>query len=192
MATSSADASDSLSAGSPAPGFSLPDVCSGTLRRFEDLAGQRGTLIVFLCCHCPYVVHILPKLIELSREFFPQGISTVGISANDAESYPEDAPEKLCQMVLESHLPFPILFDASQETARSYTAVCTPDFFLFDGNHRLAYRGRLDASTPRNGIAVTGKDLTQALAAVASVLPVATPWPSALGCSIKWRVSKKN
>jgi len=187
MATSSADFTHSLPAGSPAPSFSLPDVSTGLLRGPEDLAGPKGLLVVFLCAHCPYVIHILPKLIELSCEFFHQGVSSVGISANDPVAYPEDAPAKLRKMAEEMNLPFPVLFDATQEAARLYTAVCTPDFFLFDGLRHLVYRGRLDASSPRNGIAVTGEDLERALEAVASGVPVAAPWPPALGCSIKWR-----
>ena len=188
MATSSAEFPDALHAGSTAPAFSLTDVSTGASRSLPDLAGTQGTLIVFLCAHCPYVVHVLPKLIELSTEFFPQGISTVGISANDPVAYPEDAPEKLRELAEKNDLPFPILFDATQEVARAYTAVCTPDFFLFDKTSRLVYRGRLDASSPRNGQPLTGDDLHQALEAVASESPVPDPWPPALGCSIKWKV----
>ena len=187
MATSSADFPSMLSAGSPAPSFSLPDVSTRTDRALEDLAGPQGTLVVFLCAHCPYVIHVLPKLIELAIEFFPQGISTVGISANDPVAYPEDAPGKLREMAGARDLPFPVLFDATQQVARAYTAVCTPDFFLFDGERRLVYRGRLDGSTPRNGIAVSGEDLERAMEAVVSGIPVAAPWPPSLGCSIKWR-----
>ena len=187
MATSSADFPSVLPAGSPAPPFSLPDVSTQVLRALDDLAGTKGMLVVFLCAHCPYVIHVLPKLIELAFEFFPQGISTVGISANDPVAYPEDAPEKLLEMAEAWDLPFPILFDATQEVARAYTAVCTPDFFIFDGERRFVYRGRLDGSTPRNGIEVSGEDLGRAMEAVVSGMPLATPWPPALGCSIKWR-----
>ena len=187
MATSSADFPFMLPAGTPAPSFSLPDVSTQALRALDDLAGSKGLLVVFLCSHCPYVIHILPKLIELSCEFFPQGISSVGISANDPVAYPEDAPEKLREMSGARELSFPILFDATQEVARAYTAVCTPDFFLFDGERRLVYRGRFDGSTPRNGIEASGEDLERAMEAVVSGIPVATPWPPALGCSIKWK-----
>jgi len=188
MATSSADFPDALPAAAPAPAFSLLDVRTGSERSFHDLAGPQGTLIVFLCAHCPYVLHVLPKLIELSNEFFPQGISTIGISANDPIAYPEDAPDKLRAMAEENDLPFPLLFDGSQEIARAYTAACTPDFFLFDGERRLAYRGRLDASSPRNGQPLTGDDLLEALEAVAAGTTVPKHWPPALGCSIKWKV----
>jgi len=178
---------DSMAAGTPAPSFSLPDVVTGNVRTLESLAGPKGTLVVFLCAHCPYVVHVRPKLVELAEAFLPQGIATVGISANDAVAYPDDAPEKLRVMALESGLPFPVLYDESQETARAYTAACTPDFFLFDADRRLAYRGRLDASSPKNGQPLTGEDLRRAMEAVASGSKVGEPWPPALGCSIKWK-----
>lgn len=187
MATLSSDFPDLLQAGAQAPDFTLQDVVTGNLRTLADVSGPKGTLIVFLCAHCPYVVHVRAKLTELSLEFFPEGISTVGISSNDPVAYPEDSPEKLREMALESELPFPVLFDASQETARAYTAACTPDFFLFDAERRLVYRGRLDASSPRNGQPLTGEDLRVALEAVAAGEPVPEPWPPALGCSIKWK-----
>lgn len=187
MATLSSDFPNLLPAGAQAPDFTLPDVVTGNLRALADVAGPKGTLVVFLCAHCPYVVHVRGKLTELALEFLPLGISTVGISANDPVAYPEDAPDRLRQMALETDLPFPVLFDGSQETARAYTAACTPDFFLFDADRRLAYRGRLDASSPRNGQPLTGEDLRAALEAVAAGHAVPEPWPSALGCSIKWK-----
>lgn len=186
MATSSADFPHMMPAGTAAPAFSLPDVISGSLRTFGELSGPRGTLVVFLCAHCPYVVHVRGKLAAMAMEYFPRGISTVGISSNDPVAYPEDSPENLRRMAEESDLPFPVLFDASQETARRYTAVCTPDFFLFDAAGTLAYRGRLDASSPRNGQPLTGEDLERAMEAVLSGAAVPEPWPPALGCGIKW------
>lgn len=187
MATFSSDFPDTMAPGTPAPSFSLPDVTTGSLRSLGDIAGPKGTLIVFLCAHCPYVVHVREKLAALSEEYFPLGISTVGISANDAVAYPDDAPDKLRAMAEECALPFPVLYDESQETARAYTAACTPDFFLFDADLRLAYRGRLDSSSPRNGQHLTGEDLEKALAAVAEVAAIPEPWPPAMGCSIKWK-----
>ena len=187
MATLSSDFNDLLPAGASAPDFTLTDVVTGNQRSLRDLAGPKGTLVVFLCAHCPYVVHVRGKVAELALEFFPEGISTVGISANDPVAYPDDAPEKLRKMVLETDLPFPVLFDATQETARAYTAACTPDFFLFDADRRLAYRGRLDESSPKNGKPLTGNDLHAALEAVAEGKSPAAPWPPALGCSIKWK-----
>jgi len=187
MATFSSDFPDTMAPGTVAPAFSLPDVTTGSLRSLSEIAGPKGTLVVFLCAHCPYVVQVRGKLAALAEEFFPRGISTVGISANDAVAYPDDAPDKLRAMAEECALPFPVLYDESQETARAYKAACTPDFFLFDGNLRLAYRGRLDASSPRNGQPLTGEDLEKALEAVAEGMPVSEPWPPAMGCSIKWK-----
>ena len=178
---------NSMAAGTQAPSFSLPDVCTGKVLTLEQLAGPKGTLIVFLCGHCPYVVHVREKLKTLTDEFGSRGISTIGISSNDAVAYPEDAPEKLCEMTAESGFSFPILYDQSQEVALSYTAACTPDFFLFDASRKLAYRGRLDASSPRNGIPLTGEDLRNALEEVSVGTSPAEPWPPALGCSIKWK-----
>jgi peroxiredoxin len=183
-----ASSTDSMAPGTPAPEFNLPDVVSGRLRSLEELAGPSGTLVIFLCAHCPYVVHVRKKLAELAERYFPLGVTTLGISSNDAIAYPEDAPEKLRKMVQESALPFPVLYDESQQVAAAYTAACTPDFFLFDATRRLAYRGRLDASSPRNGQPLTGDDLEKALTAVVEGSSVPTPWPPALGCSIKWRI----
>ena len=176
-----------MPAGTQAPAFSLPDVTTGELRTVGDTAGIKGTLIVFLCAHCPYVVHVREKLVELAGEFAAQGINTVGISSNDVITYPDDAPDKLREMASTSSISFPMLYDETQEVARAYTAVCTPDFFLFDAQQRLAYRGRLDASSPRNGQPLTGSDLRAALVSVAAGEPVGEPWPPALGCSIKWK-----
>jgi peroxiredoxin len=187
MATLSTDFPERMPAGTAAPSFALPDVCTGLVRTLEELAGPTGTLVVFLCAHCPYVVHVRGMLTDLSEEYFPAGISTIGISANDPIAYPDDSPENLRKMAEENELPFPVLFDATQDVARAYTAVCTPDFFLFDKDRRLAYRGRLDASSPRNGQPLTGEDLRRALEAVTEGAAVAEPWPGALGCSIKWK-----
>jgi peroxiredoxin len=187
MATLSTDFPDLMPAGATAPAFALPDVRTGAVRTLDELAGPAGTLVVFLCAHCPYVVHVRGMLSDFSGEYFPAGISTIGISANDPVAYPDDSPDNLRKMAEENDLPFPVLFDATQEVARAYTAVCTPDFFLFGQDRCLAYRGRLDASSPRNGQPLTGDDLRSALDAVLEGRSVPLPWPGALGCSIKWR-----
>lgn len=176
-----------MPAGTLAPSFTLPDVTTRTLLSLEDVAGAKGTLIVFLCAHCPYVVHVHDVLVALAGEFALQGINAVGISSNDIVAYPEDTPEKLRVMAATSGITFPMLYDETQDVACAYTAACTPDFFLFDAQRRLAYRGRLDASSPRNGQPLTGADLHGALTSVAAGAPVAKPWPPALGCSIKWK-----
>lgn len=178
-------ATDSMPLGTPAPAFTLPDVTrDDALVSLVDFAG-RPLLVVFLCAHCPYVIHVRPALGELEREF--PGVAFVGISANDAVQYPADNPDGLRRFAVEGGLAFPLLYDEPQEVARAYTAACTPDFFLFDAAHRLAYRGRLDDSTPGNGRPLTGVDLRAALAAVAAGGPAPRPQHPSLGCSVKWR-----
>lgn len=177
-------APDSLPPGTAAPDFSLPDVVSGRTVTRAEFAG-RPLLVIFLCAHCPYVVHVRGALRELAAEF--PGVAFAGISSNDVVKYPADSPENLRAFAQESGLTFPLLYDESQEVARAYTAACTPDFFLFDAAHRLAYRGRLDDSTPGNGRPVTGADLRGALRAVLAGQPVPAGEHPSLGCSIKWR-----
>ncbi len=173
--------------GSPAPDFALPDVVTGQTVSLAALPPARALLVMFICRHCPYVVHVREELLRLARTYQPQGAAFLAISANDATQYPEDAPEKLREMAIEHHFPFPVLYDETQETARSYGAECTPDFFLYDADRKLAYRGRLDESTPKNGKPLTGADLKGALEAVLAGQPVAVGQKPSLGCSIKWR-----
>lgn len=179
-------ATDSMPLGIPAPDFSLPDVVSEKTVSLGDFAG-RPLLVMFICAHCPYVVHVRKALVALANEFQPKGAAFVAISSNDAVKYPGDAPEKLREMAIECSFPFPMLYDESQDVARAYTAACTPDFFLFDAGGKLAYRGRLDDSTPGNGKPVTGVDLRAALEAVVAGNPAAEPQVPSLGCSIKWK-----
>ena len=148
----------------------------------------KGIVIIFLCNHCPYVKHLLEGIIDIAKTFLPQGIGFVGISANDSTDYPEDGIEGLREMVVAHEIPFPILFDETQEIAKAFTASCTPDFFIFDASSRLAYHGRFVGSTHKNGMAVTGEDLK---AALEGVLQGAPPRISSfsLGCSIKWKKS---
>jgi peroxiredoxin len=180
-------ATDSMPRGSSAPDFSLPDVVAGSPVALADFVGKRALLVMFLCAHCPYVVHVREELATLAREYQPKGAAFVAISSNDAVKYPADGPEGLRAMAVECEFPFPMLYDESQEVARAYTAACTPDFFLFDAGRRLAYRGRLDESTPGNGKPVTGADLRAALDAVLAGQPAPESWMPSLGCSIKWR-----
>lgn len=177
----------SLPLGTFAPNFQLPDVVTDESVSLADFASSKALLVSFVCRHCPYVVHVRPELIQLANDYLPKGVAFVAISSNDAVRYPDDAPAKLREMVIETRFPFPLLYDESQEVARAYTAACTPDFFLFDGQQKLAYRGRLDDSTPGNGRPVTGRDLRAALDAIlAGTAPNPEPLPS-LGCGIKWR-----
>jgi peroxiredoxin len=169
------------------PSFALPDVITGQLVRAETYQDSQALVVVFLCRHCPYVVHVLPALDKLAREYLSRDVAFVGISANDASTYPEDAPDKLKEMALDQHIPFPILHDDSQDVARSFEAACTPEFFVFDGRRRLFYHGRMDASTPGNNLPSTGEDLRHALdCLLGGQSAPATQQPS-MGCSIKWR-----
>ena len=180
---------DSMPVGTAAPHFELPDVFTGKKVTLQEVATQfpKGILVIFLCRHCPYVKHLQEELTNLAKIFMPEGMGFIGICSNDAVTYPEDAPASLKEMVEELAIPFPILADETQDVARAFTASCTPDFFLFDKDSRLAYHGRMDASTPKNGISVTGDDLRSALECVSRGETVAEPFPLALGCSIKWK-----
>ena len=182
-------APDSMPVGTLAPQFALPDVVTQKIVTLNEQLRQfpKGIVIIFLCRHCPYVKHLQEALIALAEKFLPQGIGFLGISSNDVINYPQDAPELLREMALEHHFPFPLLFDESQEVAKAFHAACTPEFFLFDEAVRLFYHGRFDASTPKNEIPVTGDDLRSAIEALLNGLPVAHPFPLALGCGIKWK-----
>lgn len=179
-------ASTMLPLATPAPTFTLPDTVSGRELALESLRGARGTLVMFLSNHCPYVQHVNPELVRLARDYATRGIAAVAISSNDVASYPQDAPAKMKHVALQLGYPFPYLYDQTQEVARAYAAACTPDFFLFDADLRLVYRGRLDAATPGNGRPLTGADLRAALdALLAGAAPVEDQQPS-MGCNIKW------
>ena len=179
--------SEQLAVGMPIPAFSLPDVLTGQPVTAESAAGAKALVVIFLCRHCPYVVHVLPELIRLAGDYLPKGVAFLGISANDAASYPDDAPPKLAAMVAERSISFPILYDASQDTARAFRAVCTPEFFVFDTARRLYYHGRLDASTPGNNVACDGGDLRAALDDLLGGAPPPSPQQPSMGCNIKWK-----
>jgi peroxiredoxin len=175
-----------LALGTSAPDFSLPDVATGKPIALSDLAGKDALLVVFLCAHCPYVVHVAPELARLSRDYAGRSLAIVGITANDTANYPQDAPEPTARFAREQGFNFPILFDESQAVAQAYTAACTPDFFLFDKSRQLAYRGQLDRTRPRIG-KPDGADLRAAIDAVlAGQAPAAEQFPS-IGCNIKWK-----
>ncbi|MBV8527395.1 MAG: thioredoxin family protein [Candidatus Dormibacteraeota bacterium] len=172
--------------GTHAPDFALPDVTTGTTVRRDDVAAGRPLLVVFLCRHCPYVQHVKDELARLGRDYGDRA-GIAGISSNDASAYPDDAPASLAEFARESAFTFPVLYDESQDAARAYGAVCTPDSFLFDRDQRLVYHGRLDQTRPRSGASATGADIRQALDAVLSGGAVTGDQHPALGCSIKWR-----
>lgn len=179
--------SSRLDSGFTIPDFTLPDVATGKSLSAPECAGTKGTVVVFLCRHCPYVVHILPTLLGLAREYTPQGIGFTGISANNAQTHPEDSPHGLKTMVTEQNIPFPILYDESQETARAFRAECTPEFYLFDASGKLFYHGRMDASTPGNNIPCSGADLNSALDQLLTGAQSPSPQHPGMGCNIKWK-----
>ncbi|TNE56456.1 MAG: thioredoxin family protein [Bacteroidetes bacterium] len=174
-----------------APDFSLPDTVSGRQVRLQDIASDKATVVMFLCNHCPYVLHVNAEIVRLAKEYEAKGVAFVAISSNDAVAYPDDAPDKMRAHALEVGYTFPYLYDESQDVARQYDAACTPDFYIFDGNLRLKYRGQLDNSRPkRNPVPVTGADLRAALDAVlAGQNPDPAQRPSG-GCNIKWKQEK--
>lgn len=176
-----------LALGTPAPDFHLPDVVTGRTVSLQDFADKKALLLMFICRHCPYVVHVRHELAKLGVDYADKSVGIVAISSNDAETYPEDAPESLKQMALELGFRFPFLYDESQDVARAYQAACTPDFFLFDTDRKLVYRGQLDDSRPGNGVPVTGRDLRAAIDALLADQPVNPNQKPSLGCNIKWK-----
>lgn len=178
-----------LPLGSKAPDFSLPDTDGKTVS-LADLAGAPALLVVFLCNHCPYVKHVRHELAKLGKDYQNQGVAVVGISSNDVISHPDDSPQLMAKEKAEVGYTFPYLFDETQEVARAYQAACTPDFYVFDRDQTLVYRGQMDASRPGNGIPVTGADLRKALDAVLAGQPVPSDQRPSIGCNIKWKPGK--
>ncbi len=176
-----------LALGTVMPDFSLPDVCSQEIIRPENFQHRSALLVMFICRHCPYVVHVQEELTRLARDYEEKNLAVVGISSNDVAGYPSDAPSRLKEMAEELGWKFPYCYDESQAVAKAFTAACTPDFFVFDRQRRLAYRGQLDASRPGNGKPVTGQDLRAALDAVLADQPVPIQQRPSAGCNIKWK-----
>jgi len=177
-----------LPLGTPAPRFVLPDTVSGKNLSYDDIKGEKGTVVMFICNHCPYVKHVNHELVRVAKDYMPKGIGFVAISANDVSRYPDDAPDKMKETAERLGYPFPYLYDEPQDTARAYQAACTPDFFVFDKDDKLVYRGQLDDSRPGNDIPITGKDLRRALDLLleGKTIPEEEQKPS-IGCSIKWK-----
>ncbi|MDE0169811.1 MAG: thioredoxin family protein [bacterium] len=176
-----------LALGTTAPDFNLTDTVSGDPVALGDLEQSKALVVIFLCNHCPYVVHIQQGLVNFGNDYAGADVAIVGISANDAVTYPDDGPERLGAVARERGYTFPVLFDETQEVAKAYTAACTPDFFLFGPDRELAYRGRFDRSRPNSGIPVTGEDLRSALDAVLADRAVTVAQYPSMGCSIKWK-----
>lgn len=173
--------------GTTAPEFQLPDTVSGNELTFAQVRGEKGTVIMFICNHCPYVKHVQSELVKLAEDYSHEGIGFAAISSNDVENYPEDGPDHMRSVARDWGYSFPYLYDQSQEVAKSYDAACTPDFFVFDKSDELVYRGQLDDSRPGNGKPLTGKDLRQALDDLLHGNPVTENQIPSQGCNIKWK-----
>jgi thiol-disulfide isomerase/thioredoxin len=179
-----------LSLGTPVPDFALPDAVSGRQVSPADHRDAAALLIMFICNHCPFVKHVMPELGRLEREYGGMGLAILAINANDPEAYPADAPPEMRRLANEQGWGFPFLFDETQEVAKAFQAACTPDFYLFDRNRALAYRGQLDDSRPSNAVPVTGADLRAAIEATLAGRPVAREQRPSVGCNIKWKKGK--
>ncbi len=175
-----------LPLGTGAPDFKLPDAVSGKEFTLSDFEGVRALLVMFLCNHCPFVVHVRDGLTEVAREYAGRGVAGVAINANSLQTHPEDGPEHMKALAEQENWTFPFLFDETQEVAKAYRAACTPDLFVFDASLRLAYRGRLDASRPGSDVPVTGKELRAALDDILAGRPVSGEQRASIGCNIKW------
>ncbi|MEM9821030.1 MAG: thioredoxin family protein [Bacteroidota bacterium] len=178
--------SNMLPLGTPAPNFHLRDTVSNNYYSLDDLKSDQATVIMFICNHCPFVIHVNPELIRLANEYKNKGVAFIAISSNNVETHPEDSPDKMAIVAKVLKYPFPYLYDKYQEMAKAYDAACTPDFYVFDGALKLTYRGRLDSSRPGNGVPLSGEDLRQAIDATLAGESIAEQWPSA-GCNIKWK-----
>ena len=180
-----------LALGTPAPDFSLPDVATGRTVSLADFSGEKALLVIFLCAHCPFVVHVKSELGRLDRDYAGKSVAIVGITANDIADYPQDAPKPTAEFARAAGFNFPILFDETQSVAKAYTAACTPDFFLFGPDRRLVYRGQLDDSRPGRGTS-DGADIRAALDAILSDQPVNPNQRPSIGCNIKWKAGNEH
>lgn len=180
-------ASTMLALGTDAPDFHLPDVVTGETISLATFADKKALLVMFICRHCPFVKHIKAELAQLGTDYTNSNLGIVAISANDVSNYRDDSPESLKEMATELGLTYPVCYDETQATAKVYTAACTPDFFVFDGDRKLVYRGQLDDSRPSNGLPVTGGDLRAAIDAVLADKAVSAEQRPSIGCNIKWK-----
>ena len=179
-----------LPLGTLAPDFELPNV-DGRMVSYADAAGERGTVVMFICNHCPFVKHVADQLAGLGRDSMPRGIGFIAISSNDVSTHPADSPEQMVAEAEERGYPFPYLYDETQEVAQVYQAACTPDFYLFDAGKKLVYRGQLDPSRPGSDVPVTGADLRRAIDALLAGQPPLTEQVPSLGCNIKWKAGNE-
>lgn len=180
--------SNMLPLGTQAPNFHIQDVVSNNYYNLDDLKSDKATVIMFICNHCPFVIHVNPEIVRLANDYKNKGVSFIAISSNDVENYPEDAPDKMSIVAKVLKFPFPYLYDKNQEVAKAYDAACTPDFYVFDGETKLTYRGRLDQSRPGNDTPLSGEDLRNAIESTIQGKEIKTQYPSA-GCNIKWKTA---
>ncbi|MCL6265231.1 thioredoxin family protein [Flagellimonas myxillae] len=179
--------SNMLALGTKAPSFNLIDTVSDAHLSLNEVKGTKGTVVMFICNHCPFVVHVNPEISTLGKAYQSKGIGFVAISSNDVVNYPDDAPHLMKKKAQEEGYTFPYLYDETQDVAKAYDAACTPDFFLFDGDLCLVYRGQLDDSRPGNGLPLTGKDLRNALDALLEGREISGEQKPSIGCNIKWK-----
>ncbi|MBX9586139.1 MAG: thioredoxin family protein [Gammaproteobacteria bacterium] len=179
--------SNMMPLGTSAPSFSLKDTISGKTISLDSLKSDKGTVVMFICNHCPYVQHIISHVVEVAKNYQKKGIAFIAINSNDAQNYPADAPNKMKENAIDLGFTFPYLYDENQDVAKSYDAACTPEFFVFDKKLACVYRGRFDDATPSNKSPVTGKDLTAALDHLLSNTPINSDQKSSIGCNIKWK-----
>lgn len=180
-------ASTMLALATTAPNFLLKDTNSNSFYSFDELKGSKGTLVIFMCNHCPFVLHAIEEIVMIANDYRVQGLGVLAISSNDASKYPEDSPEKMADFALDHRIDFPYLYDADQLVAKKYEAACTPDFFLFDSQDKLFYRGQLDDSRPGNGISLSGSDLRNAIDSLIYNRSLALLQKPSMGCGIKWK-----
>ena len=179
--------SNMLPLGTIAPGFSLLDTVSDKILNLNEIKGPNGSMIMFICNHCPFVIHVNKALVKIANAYREKGVSFIAISSNDVENYPQDSPEKMTINAKENKYPFPYLYDETQEVAKAYDAACTPDLYVFDSDLKLTYRGQLDDSRPGNGIPLNGKDLRHALDCLLENKENSKPQKPSIGCNIKWK-----
>ncbi|HEX9153079.1 MAG TPA: thioredoxin family protein [Flavobacterium sp.] len=180
-------ASKMVPLGTVAPEFYLRDTNSNEWFSFSDLKGEKGTLVLFICNHCPFVRHVIEEIVMIANDYRVQGIGVIAISSNDVKKQPQDTPELMTEFAFENKMEFPYLYDETQEVAKAYGAACTPDFFLFDSQNKLVYRGQLDDSRPGNGIPLSGNDLRGAIDSVIYNRIINPNQKASIGCSIKWK-----
>jgi len=179
--------SNMLPLGTIAPDFRLKDTNSNYEYSFGDLKGTKGTLVIFMCNHCPFVLHVINEIVMIANDYRVQGIGVIAISSNDIKKFPHDSPEKMTEFAFQNKIDFPYLFDETQEVAKAFDAACTPDFYLFDNRDRLFYRGQLDDSRPNNGIPLSGNDLRGAIDALIYNRTLNNSQKPSIGCNIKWK-----